>query len=555
MSEQSHEVPIGKRSDEYRLLERIPTLLFVTFFATLAVFVFIAPELSALLLSIVILYLGVKIVRATIDMIRGYRRMVRARNTDWPARLREVEEILSDQKSLQNESLKHPVQELARNYPELVMRPSELIHAVIIAAYDESYEVLQPTVQNLAENSTENSSMIVVLAYEERGGEEMARTAARLQQEFSETFLSFRTFKHPANLPGEIQGKGANISHAAEQLQQLLDAHNIAHERVIVTSLDADNRPHPQYFDSVSYEYVIAPNRKNLAFQPISLFDNNVWDTYAPMRLIAVSNTLWNLIASVRTFALRNFASHSQPLSALAEMGYWSKRTVVEDGHQYWRSYFHFKGNYRVVPIYLTISQDAIIDGDLASAAGAQFKQLSRWYYGASDIAYVADGIFVRKTRVPFGDALTRFLVLLESHFSLAILAIMMNLIALVPLTTALADIPLDDSSPMLHLIIVSFNQIAVLGLMASIIVSLLTLPKRPERYGFWRSAQMLLHWLLLPITVLFFTTGTAINSQWKLFLGKYPEKFAVTKKMTHAELNFGNAGRKALGLNFNQRK
>ena len=43
---------------------------------------------------------------------------------------------------------------------------------------------------------------------------------------------------------------------------------------------------------------------------------------------------------------LRNFASHSQPLKALIGMNFWSTRTIVEDGHQYWRSLFYFEGKY-----------------------------------------------------------------------------------------------------------------------------------------------------------------------------------------------------------------
>jgi len=32
-------------------------------------------------------------------------------------------------------------------------------------------------------------------------------------------------------------------------------------------------------------------------------------------------------------------------------MGFWSRRTIVEDGHQFWRSYFYFRGRYRAVPV------------------------------------------------------------------------------------------------------------------------------------------------------------------------------------------------------------
>ena len=84
---------------------------------------------------------------------------------------------------------------------------------------------------------------------------------------------------------------------------------------------------------------------------------------------------------------LRNFASHSQPLEALEGMNYWSKRTIVEDGHQYWRSLFYFDGDYEVIPIRVPIYQDAVIAETFLGTLKAQFIQLRRWDYGASDVA------------------------------------------------------------------------------------------------------------------------------------------------------------------------
>ena len=132
-------------------------------------------------------------------------------------------------------------------------------------------------------------------------------------------------------------------------------------EKVIVTSLDSDNRMSEKYLDYVAYEFITRPNRQRLSYQPVSLFMNNIWEATAPMRVIAISNSFFNIISTMRPHTLRNFASHSQPLAALVEMDFWSKRTIVEDGHQYWRSLFHFHGDYDVVPIHVAIYQDAVM--------------------------------------------------------------------------------------------------------------------------------------------------------------------------------------------------
>ena len=120
----------------------------------------------------------------------------------------------------------------------------------------------------------------------------------------------------------------------------------------------------------------------------------------------------------MRPYALRNFASHSQPLDALEEMNFWSVRTIVEDGHQYWRSYFHFRGNYSVVPIHLPIYQDAVMSDSYRKTLKAQFIQLRRWAYGVSDVPYVALNLSRCHTKKMF-RGIVKFFMLVESNVSL----------------------------------------------------------------------------------------------------------------------------------------
>ncbi len=168
--------------------------------------------------------------------------------------------------------------------------------------------------------------------------------------------------KHPRDLPDEIVGKGGNITYAGKYMQKWCAEKGIEYKNVIITTLDSDNHPHPTYFDYLTYEFVVNEDRKHIAFQPIAMFTNNIWDVPAPMRVVATGNTFWSIISSMRPHILRNFAAHSQPMEALVEMGFWSTRTVVEDGHQFWRSYFHFSGNYYVRALYVPIYQDAVLD-------------------------------------------------------------------------------------------------------------------------------------------------------------------------------------------------
>jgi hypothetical protein len=65
------------------------------------------------------------------------------------------------------------------------------------------------------------------------------------------------------------------------------------------------------------------------------MFTNNIWDAPAPMRVIATGNSYWMLIQGLRQHMLRNFSAHAQPLASLIETDFWSRRTIVEDGHQF----------------------------------------------------------------------------------------------------------------------------------------------------------------------------------------------------------------------------
>lgn len=151
---------------------------------------------------------------------------------------------------------------------------------------------------------------------------DIARTAARLQQEYGDVFFTFQTIMHPKDMPDEVIGKGGNITYAGKQLQRYCDEQGIAYSDVMITTLDSDNRPYPSYFDYVAYEYIVHPERKRLSYQPIALYFGNIWDAPAPMRVIATGNSFWTIISSMRPHTLRNFASHSQPMDALVEMNF-----------------------------------------------------------------------------------------------------------------------------------------------------------------------------------------------------------------------------------------
>lgn len=532
------EIPVGKRRPLYRFFEMFPAFVSYGAVILLIVLSLVSPLLAAIYLLLVVVTLLVKAVGIAYHMIAGRSRLDKAQKVNWRARLEELEnpeESYSKYADVQHKEygLDMHIDNLrlmsadSASYP----KPSELYHAVIMAMYNEPYDVVGPTVQSLIDTTTDLEHMIVVIAYEGRAGEETERTVARLQEEFGDKFFAFIAVKHPPT-PGEVIGKGGNITYAGKYLQKWLDSRDMAYHNVMITTLDSDNRPHARYFDYLMYEYIVREDRKHLSYQPVSLFLNNIWDVPAPMRVIATGNSFWNIISSMRPHTLRNFASHSQPMDALVEMDFWSTRTIVEDGHQYWRSYFYFSGNYEVVPLYIAIYQDAVMSETLGKTLKAQFVQLRRWAYGASDVAYVGVRVFTKKRIVPFWDGLARFLRLLDGHVTLASVSILVAFGGWVPLLLngqAYRDLVAHQLPDAISIV----QRIALVGLIITIFLAFKMLPPRPERYKRHRTIGMLLQWVLMPLTAIVYSSASAFYSQTRLLFGRYMDRFDVTAKVT----------------------
>ena len=213
-------------------------------------------------------------------------------------------------------------------------------------------------------------------------------------------------------------------------------------------------------------------------------------------------------------------------------MNFWSKRTIVEDGHQYWRSLFFFRGDYSVLPIRIPIYQDAVIDDTFLKTVKAQFVQVRRWYYGASDIAYVGSKLFVPRNKrlVPFWQLFPKFWRLLDSHVTLAMMAPIIAFGGWVPMIMNMTNHTMIAYN--LPNIVSWVETFASIGLIITVLVSFRMLPPRPAKYRKSRSFLMLIQWILMPITSILYQSIAAFYAQTRLMLGHYMEKFDVTKKM-----------------------
>lgn len=75
-------------------------------------------------------------------------------------------------------------------------------------------------------------------------------------------------------------------------------------------------------------------------------------------------------------------------------------------------------------------------------------------------------------------------------------------------------------------------QTIAAVGLLVTIVISLRMLPPRPEKYNKKRTVMMVVQWVLTPVIAIVYQSAAAFYAQTRLMLGRYMEKFDVTKKI-----------------------
>lgn len=534
MKVQDIEIPFeNERKFKYRFFEILPGVLSWSILVFPFVLSILNPTLTVFFILIYMLLWFVKSIAMNVRAVQGWNIMSKQKKLDWESLLEEVQKKAQIDKEIDRPKWHINNLKLINEEARMV-KPDDAIHVIMIATYKEAKEVLVPTIEAVLASKYDLKKVIMVIAYEERGGPETKIRIDELIDEYKSKFLDAFSVEHPDNLPGEVIGKGGNITYAGRVLEEYLEVKKIKPINVILTTLDSDNHPHPSYLAALTYTYCMCIDPKYVSFQPIPLYTNNIWDAPAPMRVVATGNSFWQTIVALRPHLLRNFSAHAQSMQTLIETNYWSVRTIVEDGHQFWRTYFRYDGKHEVYPIFLPIYQDAVFSSTYTKTLKAQFVQMRRWAWGASDIAYVVTTGFKKNNKVPKINLIFKILRLLEGHVSWATSALIITFSAFIPVLLN----PKDFAANQLPIIVSDLQRLAMFGIMISLFFSLRTLPPKPARYKKHRSLFMVLQWIYLPITTIFYSAFSALYSQTRLMFGWYLDKFDVTDKAIFNEDN-----------------
>lgn len=487
-----------------RLWEILPGALSWVTIVGLLILAKFAPKIVATFVLFFAVYWLIRIVIMTSFLVAGYFRYRREIRLDWQERLK-------------------------KDFPDDWER---MYHVAIVPTYKEDISILRRTLDAIKSSNYHREKLIVVIAFEAREQELAPRYAKTLTHEYEHAFGGFLTTFHPGDIPGEVRGKGPNITWAARRVREYIKTEKLKPDDIIVTTLDADNRVDKNYFANVSWAFLNDPDPHRKSFQPLPMFFNNIWQVPLAVKITAMGSSFWQMIQAMRPHYSRNFSAHSQSFKALVETDFWSVGTIVEDGHQYWRSYFVFKGNHHIVPIFVPVYMDAVQSETLISTFREQYLQRRRWFWGVSDIPYVFTHSY-KNGSIPFFYKWLQFGRLVDSHWSLAT----QSFVLLIGWLPVLVNLPFQNSVfgynfPILYR---GFLLAAWVGMIASMAIASLIVPPRPGSRAIYILTvvkEWILAPLMLPISGIFFSAIPAIDSQTRMMLNKPFTVFNVTKKI-----------------------
>jgi cellulose synthase/poly-beta-1,6-N-acetylglucosamine synthase-like glycosyltransferase len=410
------------------------------------------------------------------------------------------------------------------------MKYEHIRHLVLLPYYNESEEVIEKSIQALLETKYDAKSIFVVLASEERAGHEALQRGLSAKEKYGERFGAFIVTTHPKDIPGEMPGKGSNITYAAEQARiHILDKDSTPYENVIVSAFDIDSVAYPDYFNCLTWNFLAVPNPLKVSFQPVPFYNNNIWQAPALSRVAATASTFWQMIQQERPEKLATFSSHAVSFKALYDIGYWQVNMVSEDSRIYWNLFMANDGDYDVVPISYPVSMDANLDNSFWKTLINIYKQHRRWGYGCENIPYIVFNC-IKNKKIPLHKKASAIFVQVEGFWSLSTNPLILFLLGWLPVILGGQHFNSTLLSYNLPFVARDLMLIAMSGLILSAWITLTLLPKAPKDISKTKKASMILQWLLFPINVIFFSALPGLEAQTRLMLGKYMG-FWVTPK------------------------
>ena len=494
----------GKERTMQRLLEIIPGA--ASWFIILGMFCLALkkPMVATVIIIAFYLYWLFRLFYMTIFLILSYFKLTAEKETNWMER----------------------ANALSGDIPDL----KEIYHVVIIPIAKETQDIVEPGILSLSKSTFSTERIVLMLALEERATEEVKSGIQAIKEKYNDNFCDVLIAVHPDGIVGEARAKGANTTYAAKKAKEYFDSKKIPLENVIASCFDSDTVVHKDYCAALAYYFMITPDRTRSSFQPVPVYNNNIWDAPGLTRVLEIGSSFFQLIEATNPEKLVTFSSHSMSFKALVDIDYWPVDMISDDSAIFWKAFIHYDGKYKVTPMYVTVSMDAVVAESWRQTVFNVYKQRRRWAWGVENFPIVMRG-FVKDKKIPIFTKLKTGFKLLEGHIAWTTWAFLLTIIGWMPVifaTKNFAHSIFYYSEPRIAGII--FN-LASFSLITSIVLSVCLLPKKDKKVSIFKRIGFALQWLLMPLTLIFLSAIPALDAQTRLMLGKYMTFWVTDKK------------------------
>ena len=486
---------------ELRIFEIIPGALSWSVIILFIVFSFLKPEIVAIYTILFSFYWLLKSLYFLIHVSHGFLKMKKYIKINW---LQKIERL----------------------------KWQHIYHLVIIPSYNEQYEVLKKTLDGIRFSEYPKDKIIVVLGAEEKSYNLHTPMYEQIEKEYANDFFKFLITIHPRGLAGEMPGKGSNASYAAQEVQKkIIDPLKIPYENIIVSNLDADTVIYPQYLACLTYHFLTTKDPLHHSYQPIPLFNNNIYDAHVFSRLLSFTTSFWQMIQQSQNTNIVTFSTHSIPWKTLVEIGFWQKDIVSEDSRIFWQCLIHFNGNWGTVPLYYPVSMDANIHTNLWETIKNLYRQQRRWAWGVENVAFILSN-FIKNKNIPLLKKIHWTINQISGFYSWAVNSLILFILGWLPLLingNHFNQMVLYYNLPNLTQQFLFFANVGIVG---SAFIAISILPPKPSGIRWYYKIWYIAQWILLPITFIFLGSIPALDAQTRLMLGgKFRLGFWVTPK------------------------
>jgi len=499
------------------------------------------PLVAAVLIIAFEIYWILRLVYMTIFLWLSFFRLSLDEDTDWMKWIGEIDRLKHKTPPMpsggENWSFKQKIADYIHRKQIHALKTSNqeipgsenIYHLVIIPVAKEAYGIIKPSIDGILRGSYPAQRIVVCIAIEEWADELVKKGVLRIQDEFRETFMDFHVIVHPSGLPGEARVKGANTTYAAKSATQYFRDRGIPHENIIVSCFDADTVPGSDYFACLTYYFLVTSCRHQASFQPIPVYNNNIWEASSFARVLDIGSSFVQMIEATDPEKQITFSSHSMSFKTLIELGYWSRNIISDDSSIYWKAFLHFDGHYEVVPMYVTLSMDVTQADSVMKTFVNVYKQKRRWAWGVENFPIVMRG-FLSARNIPLKKKMKHGFKLLERHINWATWPFLLSIVSWLPALFGDREFfstTVYYSAPQVRSVIF---QLASVSLISCILTSLLLLPKKKVKHHTLRKIRHAFEWLLVPVVSMALGAIPALDAQTRLMFGRYMD-FWVTDK------------------------